>query len=223
MKIYVSKIKEGFKVHCPELQILKNEIHFIDNIETIDSESVANALCEFNDCILREFIEYYFLECKPTKEEISSLFNNFTFEYVFDNASFKNHYLDNPTVYGLDDDDTGDISTENKTKKESEKPNSINNTSVDSRFRDKKIFVNIPLFGKTTVSFSTVFDKLKGVEAKQQTSINKDTNIAVFMGKKEPPADQLKKIEKLNNDGANIEILSEIEFVKALGIKVENQ
>ena len=221
MKIYILKTQEGFKVHCPELQMLKNEINYYDDIEAFDIDSAEDALCEFNDSVLKDFIEYYFLEHKPKKEEISPLFNNFSFEYIFDKASFKNYYLENPIVYGEDEED----SLKSTNKKNTSKTNGTSSkpkktiTSNNGYFTNKKIFVDIPLFGKTIVPFKIIYNKLKEEQAMQQKSINKDTEFVVFMGKKQPANFLLKKIKQLNDNGANIEIMDEREFIEKLGIK----
>lgn len=223
MKIYVTKTNDGFKVHCPELQLLKNEISYYDDIEATDEDSAESALYEFNDSILKDFIEYYFLEHKPKKEEVSPLFNNLTFEYIFDKASFKNYYLENPVVYGDDEDeDKSDKKSTPKVKKFEfnfsfpPKKKTISN----KHFTGKKIFVSVPLFGKTIVPFSVIFNKLKEIGAIQQKSLNKDTEIVVFMGKKQPADFLLKKIKQLNENGANIVIIDEKEFIEKLGIEI---
>jgi hypothetical protein len=225
MKIYIEKKDNKYHVYSPELNAINtNEginYPFPDDLNTTD-ERAEYAIDDFNSG-LSDFIEYYYYECKGSKEEIFNLFG--TIEYIFDKPSFFNRYLDNPTVYGEDEN-------HNYKKKEpledhkifseerlyiSKVDNSISNVNDAPANKEASVFYekNITIIGNPfNKSFNTVLSKIHEVGAISKTLIKANTDFIISLKDKSLSDNYIKKIDQYNSSGSNIKILTETEFLK---------
>jgi hypothetical protein len=238
MKIYVEKKGNKYHVYSPDLNAVnineKINYPFPNDLEATD-EQAEYAIDNFNSG-LSDFIEYYYFECKGSKDKIFDLFR--TIEYIFDMPSVFNRYLDNSIVYGEDENDDYD---KNERKN---KPSDI--ASRKTQLEDYKVFnkdrlyiskvdssisnfpitedmpnevgvfyeKNIAVIGNPfTKSFNTVLKKIQEVKAISQTRIKENTDFVISL-KGKPLSDiYIKKIDQYNATGASIKIIAESEFL----------
>uniref|UniRef100_UPI003FD814B9 BRCT domain-containing protein n=1 Tax=Alistipes putredinis TaxID=28117 RepID=UPI003FD814B9 len=221
MKIYIEKIGKSFRVHSPELQQIKESIFFVDNIEC-KSGNVSDALSDFNEFILREFIEFFVNEHGGNLTDLPYYRN---VEYIFDSDSFENYYLADPTVYTKERHPktpkrnrnpfyekilSGEIVVEEKLSGDSLVPD-LEHADPNSPFYDKKVVFTGVL---ESISRSEAAEIVKAMGADINNSISSLTDY-VIVGADAGPS-KLKKIEDCNAKGANIRVIFESEFLKMI-------
>lgn len=222
MKIYIEKESQLFRVYSPELQRIKEDIFFPDKMES-KANNVADALMDFNDVILREFIEYFFIEHKGDALDLPDCK---TVEYIFDDASFYDYYLADPTVYGRE-------TVSDEISKHSRKTRhghgvapsfpghdklmgdalvqNLDNADPTNPFYDKKVVFTGVL---EAISRGDAAAKVKALGADINSSISGSTDF-VIVGADAGPS-KMKKIADYNAKGASIKIISESEFLQMI-------
>ncbi len=184
MKIYIKKIEDYYRVFAPELEPIAIKVGY-DYENLIAEECDADGAIEIFRDELQAFIEYYFNEANADPEDWPDYLVH---EYIFNKTSFKNCYLSDPIIY--------------------EKRRGTTHKSLSKVFMKKAyvIIETFPLFESFKAD-----KKAKEKGASTQLMLNKKTEFAI-VGPKPVPQKIMDKINNLNENGANIQIipLSEI-------------
>lgn len=202
MKIYIEKIGKSFRVHSPELQQIKESIFFVDNIEC-KSGNVSDALSDFNELILREFIEFFVNEHGGNLTDLPDYRH---VEYIFDSDSFENYYLADPTVYTKERHPktpkrnrnpfyekilSGEIVVEEKLSGDSLVPD-LEHADPNSPFYDKKVVFTgvLESISRIIAARSSLLSfghkKMKKAKVCSKVSVGNHTNLCAKLCKKPP-------------------------------------
>lgn len=217
MKVFVQKKGQTYRAYSPELECIRNAIFYSSSLDISGAESAIDAIEDFK-FELEEFIEYYFYEHKGTPEGLPDCLN---IEYIFDEDSFYNRFLADPSVWGTEGKKVNPFRAKSASKTnieevEAKAGNDIGivnppKTSFYDEMKDKECVI-----AHYSLSFKDgmkLINKIAQLGARPKNKIAPSTSFVVIGDKKPINKKDQDKIDELNAAGANITILPATDFL----------